>query len=57
MNVQVGDAGLRYRNHALFFRLFAEIARDQGLHHVALQVFLEALPDDGRGYMPGAKAG
>ena len=56
MNVQVGDARLRYRNHPQLFRLFAEVARDQRLDHVALQIFFEALPDDRRGHVPGAEA-
>ena len=57
MNVQVGDLGLRHRNQAELFGFFAEVARDQGLDHVAFQIFFEALLDDGRGHVAGAEAG
>ena len=56
VNVQVGNLRLRHWNHSLLFRLFAEITRNQGLDHIALQVFLEALADDRRGYVAGAEA-
>ena len=57
MDMQVGDARLRHRNHALLFRLFAEVARDQSLDYIAFQVFLEALLDDGGRHVSGAKTG
>ena len=56
VNVQVGDARLGHGNHPELFGLFAEVARDQGLDHIALQVFFEALPDDGCGHVSGAEA-
>ena len=56
VNVQVGDPRLRDRNQSQLLRLFAEVARHQSLNHIALEVFLEALPDDGSGHVPGAES-
>ncbi len=56
VNVQVGDARLGDWNHALLFGFLAEVAWDEGLDHVALEVFFEALLDDGRGHVTGAEA-
>ena len=57
VQVEVGDLRLRHRDQTLLVGLLAEVARDQGLDHVALQVFGKALPDDGGGHMSAAEAG
>ena len=44
MNVQIGDSRL------------AEVARNQRLDNIALQIFFEPLPDDGRRHVPAPKA-
>ncbi len=46
VNVQVGHARLRDRNHPELFRLFAEIPRNERLDHIALEIFFKPLPDD-----------
>ena len=56
MNVQIGDSRLRNRNHAELLGLFAEVARNQRLDNIALQIFFEPLPDDGRRHVPAPKA-
>ncbi len=57
MNMQVGDARLGDRNHSQLFGFLAEVARDQRLDHIALQVFFKSLPDDRRRHVPGAEPG
>ena len=56
LQVEVGDLWLRHRDQALLVGLFAEVARDQGLDHVALQVLGKTLADDGGGHVPAAEA-
>ena len=55
--VEVGDLRLRHRDQALPVGLFAEVARDEGLDHIALEIFGKTLTDDGGGHMPAAEAG
>ena len=49
VDVQVGHLRLRNRNQALLFGFFTEVAGNEGLDHIALQIFFEALPRDGIG--------
>ena len=55
--MEVGDARLRYRNQALLFRFLAEVSWHEGFDNVGLDVFSEALPDDGGRDVALAKTG
>ena len=57
LQVKIGDLRLRNRDQSLLVGFFAEIARDQRLDHIALQVFGKTLADDGCGHMSAAEAG
>ena len=57
LQVQIGDLRLRHRDQSLLVGLFAEVAGDEGLDHIALQVFGKTLADDGGGHMSAAEAG
>ena len=57
LQLQIGDLRLRDRDQALLVGFFAEIAGDQGLDHITLQVFGKTLADDGCGHMSAAEAG
>ncbi len=57
LQMQIGDLRLGNRDQALLVGLFAEVARHQGLDHVALQVFGKTLFDDGGGDMSATEAG
>ena len=56
MDVQVGDAWLRDRNHPELFSFLAEVSRDECFDDIALEIFFKALADDRGGYMAGAEA-
>ena len=56
MNVQVGDLRLRNGNQTQLLGFLAEVAGHERFDHVALQIFFEALPDDGGGHVAGAEA-
>ena len=57
LNVQLGDARLRHRDHPQLLGFFAEIAGDQRLHYVALQILGKAVTDHRRWHVPLAESG
>ena len=56
LNVEIGDLRLRHRDQSLLVGFFAEVARDQSFHHIALQIFRKPLADNGGGHMSAAEA-
>src|SRR3984885_9597392 len=55
MHVQIGNAGLRHRNQALFLGLATKVLRNQSLGHIVLKTIAKALFDDGSRHMPRPK--
>ena len=57
VDVQVGNPGLRHRRQMLLLGFFAEIAGNQGVDNLALDVLSKALANDGGRNLAFAEAG
>ncbi len=57
VNMKIGHARLRDRNHPELLGFLPEVTWDQSLHHIALQIFLKALADDRGRHVARAESG